>query len=326
MDRRVFIGTLAGGLLAAPLAAPAEQAGKGPVIGLLHPGVPDPVVPGITALLQGLQALGYIEGQNIRLEYRWAGGRLEKLPSLAADLVRLNVDVIYAIGPQAIRVARGASRTIAIVGTDLEGDPVESGFVASYARPGGNITGLFLDLPGLTGKWLQLVREVAPATRRVAALWDATTGPHQLRALTLAAKAAAMELQVLEVRRPSEYEDILKTAMRGRPHALIQLSSPLIRQASPRVAAFTVKNRLPAISLFREFAVAGGLMTYGPDLLPFFRRAAVYIDKILKGARPGDLPAEQPAKYDLVINIKTAKTLGLTMPQSLLLRADEVIQ
>ena len=152
MDRRVFIGTLAGGLLAAPLAAPAEQAGKGPVIGLLHPGVPDPVVPAITALREGLHGLGYIEGQNIRLEYRWAGGRLEKLPSLAADLVRLNVDVIYAIGPQAIRVARGASRTIAIVGTDLEGDPIESGFVASYARPGGNITGLFLDLPGLTGK------------------------------------------------------------------------------------------------------------------------------------------------------------------------------
>jgi len=326
VDRRVFIGTLAGGLLAAPLAAPAEQAGKGPVIGLLHPGVPDPVVPGITALLQGLQALGYIEGQNIRLEYRWAGGRLEKLPSLAADLVRLNVDVIYAIGPQAIRVARGASRTIAIVGTDLEGDPVESGFVASYARPGGNITGLFLDLPGLTGKWLQLVREVAPATRRVAALWDATTGPHQLRALTLAAKAAAMELQVLEVRRPSEYEDILKTAMRGRPHALIQLSSPLIRQASRRVAEFTVENRLPAISMFIEFAASGGLMAYGPDLPLFFTRAASLVDKILKGVKPGDLPIELPTKFELVINLKTAKALGLTIPQSLLQRADQVIE
>jgi putative ABC transport system substrate-binding protein len=326
VDRRVFIGTLAGGLLAAPLAAPAEQAGKGPVIGLLHPGVPDPVVPAITALLQGLQALGYIEGQNLRLEYRWAGGRLEKLPSLAADLVRLNVDVIYAIGPQAIRVARGASRTIAIVGTDLEGDPVEIGFVASYARPGGNITGLFLDLPGLTGKWLQLVREVAPATRRVAALWDATTGPHQLRALTLAAKAAAMELQVLEVRRPSEYEDILKTAMRGRPHALIQLSSPLIRQASRRVAEFTVENRLPAISMFIEFAASGGLMSYGPDLPLFFRRAASLVDKILKGAKPGDLPIELPTKFELVINLRTAKALGLTIPPSLLQRADQVIE
>ena len=170
MDRRAFLGSLAGGLLAVPLGAEAQQAEKGPVIGFLHPGVPDPVVPAITALRQGLREFGYIEGQNIRLEYRWAGGRLETLPGLAADLVRLNVDVIYAVGPQAIRIGLGASRTIAIVGTDLEGDPVESGFVASYARPGGNITGLFLDLPGLTGKWLQLVREVAPATRRVAAL------------------------------------------------------------------------------------------------------------------------------------------------------------
>ncbi len=170
MDRRAFILATGAGLLAAPLAVEAQQPEKGPVIGFLHPGVPDPVVPAITALRQGLQGLGYIEGQNIRLEYRWAGGRLEKLPGLAADLVRLNVDVIYAVGPQAIRTALGASRTIAIVGSDLEGDPIESGFVASYARPGGNITGLFLDLPGLTGKWLQLVREVAPATRRVAAL------------------------------------------------------------------------------------------------------------------------------------------------------------
>jgi putative ABC transport system substrate-binding protein len=326
MDRRAFIGTLTGCLLAAPLAAEGQQVGKGSVIGFLHPGVPDPVVPAIVALRQGLQALGYIEGQNIRLEYRWAGGRLETLPGLAADLVRLNVDVIYAIGPQAIRVARGASRTIAIVGTDLEGDPVESGFVASYARPGGNITGLFLDLPGLTGKWLQLVREVAPATRHVAALWDATTGPHQLRALTVAAKAAAMELQVLEVRRPAEYEDILKTAMRRRPHALIQLSSPLIRQASRRVAEFTVENRLPAISMFVEFAESGGLMTYGPDLPLFFSRGASLVDKILKGAKPGDLPIELPTKFELVINLKTAKALGLTIPPSLLLRADQVIE
>ena len=326
MDRRTFLETLAWSLLAAPLVGEAKQAEKGPVIGLLHPGVPDPAVPAITALRQGLHELGYIEGQNIRLEYRWAGGRLEKLPGLAADLVRLKVDVIYAIGPQGTRAARDASRTIAIVGTDLEGDPVESGFVASYARPGGNITGLFLDLPELTGKWLQLVREVAPATRRVAALWDATTGPHQLRALTVAAKAAAMELQVLEVRRPAEYEDILKTAMRRRPHALIQLSSPLIRQVSRRVAEFTVENRLPALSMFIEFAESGGLMTYGPDLPLFFKRGASLVDKILKGARPADLPIELPTKFELVINLKTAKALGLTIPPSLLARADQVIE
>ena len=326
MDRRAFIGTIAGSLLAAPLAAEAQQAGKGPVVGLLHPGVPDRAVPAITALQQGLHGLGYIEGQNIRLESRWASGRLEKLPGLAADLVRLNVDVIYAIGPQGIRAARDASRTIAIVGTDLEGDPVASGLVATYARPGRNITGLFLDQPGLTGKWLQLIREVAPTTRRVAALWDASTGPYQLRALTVAAESAAMEVQVLEVLRPTEYEDILKRAMRGRPHALIQLSSPLIRQASRRVADFTVEHRLPGISMFIEFAKSGGLLTYGPDLPQFFVRAASLIDKILKGARPADLPIEQPTKFELALNLKTARTLGLTIPPSLLQRADQVIE
>ncbi len=326
MDRRAFIGVVTGGLLAAPFAAEAQQTGKGPVVGFLHPGVSDPAVPAITALQRGLHALGYVEGQNIHMEYRWGNGRLEKLSALAAELVRLKVDVIYAIGPQGIRTAMGASRTIAIVGTDLEGDPVESGFVASYVRPGGNITGLFLDLPALTGKWLQLLREVAPTARRVAALWDATTGPHQLRALTVAAKTAAVELQVLEVRRPAEYEAILQTAMRGRPQALIQLSSPLIRQASRRVAEFTIENRLPAISMFTEFAEAGGLMAYGPDLPAFFDRAAYLVDKILKGARPADLPIERPTKFEMAINLKTAKALGLTIPQSLLLRADRVIE
>ena len=326
MERRAFISGITLSLLAARLAAEAQQAGKGPVIGFLHPGVADPVAPAVTALRQGLHGLGYVEGQNSRFEYRWAGGRLEKLPSLAADLVRLNSDVIVAVGPQAIRAVLGASRTIAIVGSDLETDPVESGFVASYARPSGNITGLFLDLPGLTGKWLQLVREVAPATRRVAALWDASTGADQLRALTVAAEAAAMELQVLEVRRPAVYEDILKTALRRRPHALIQLSSPLIRQVSRRVAEFTVEHRLPAISMFVEFAESGGLMAYGPDLPLFFKRQVFLVDKILKGAKPADLPIETPTKFKLVINLKTAKALGLTIPPSLLQRADQVIE
>jgi len=258
--------------------------------------------------------------------YRWGGGKLETLPALATDLARLKVDVLYAAGPQAMRASMGASRTIPIVGTDLESDPVESGYIASFARPGGNVTGLFLDLPDLTGKWLQLVREVAPATRRVAVLWDATTSPHQLRALKLAAQAARMELHVLEVRSPAEYDDALKTAMQRRSNALIQLSSPLIRQASRRVAEFSVKNRVPAISMFKEFPEAGGLLAYGPELLVFFRRAAVYVDKILKGGKPADLPAEQPTKYELIVNLKTARTLGLTIPHSLLLRADHVIE
>jgi putative ABC transport system substrate-binding protein len=279
-----------------------------------------------TWLRQGLRSLDYIEGHNINLEYRWAAGNVEALPSLAADLVRLKVDVLYATGPQAMRAAVRASRTIPIVGDDLEDDPIESGFAASIGRPGGNVTGLFLDLPDLTGKWLQLIREVVPATRRAAVLWDATTSPHQLRAVKRAAQAAMMELHVLEVRRPAEYTDVLQGAMKERRQALIQLSSPLIRQASPLVAEFSLKNRLPAISMFRLFAEAGGLMAYGPDLPVFFGRSASYVDRILKGAKPGDLPIEQPTKFELVINMRTAKALGLTIPPSLLARADQVIE
>jgi putative ABC transport system substrate-binding protein len=299
---------------------------KVPLVGFLHPGVPDPAPPAIVTLREGLRELGYIDGQNISLDYRWGRGKVETLASLAADLVRLKVDVLYAAGPQSISAAMGTSRIIPVVGSDLEGDPVASGFVASFARPGGNLTGLFLDLPDLTGKWLQLVREVAPAARRVAVLWDATTGRDQVQALTGAAQAAAIELQILEVRRPAEYKGVLTMAMRTRPHALIQLSSPLIRQASQGLADFTVQHRLPAVSMFKEFPAGGGLMAYGPDLLHFLRRAAVFVDKILKGAKPADLPIEQPTKYELVINLKTAKALGLTIPQSLLLRADQVIE
>jgi putative ABC transport system substrate-binding protein len=290
-------------------ASQPKPSARIPTVGVLYPGVPDLAISGrrfsaVFALQEGLHELGYVDGQNIVLMYRWAGGKSEKLPDLAADLVRLKVDVLFAVGSQTITAAMAASRTIPIVATDLESDPVEGGYVASFARPGGNVTGLFLDLPELTGKWLQLVREVSPQA---------------------AAKAATIELRILEVRRPAEYGDALLAAMSGRAQALVQLSSPLIRQASRQVAEFTVKNRLLAISMFREFPEGGGLMAYGPDLL-FLRRAAVYVDKILKGAKPGDLAVEQPTKYELVVNLQTAKVLGLAIPQPLLLRADQVIQ
>ena len=225
-----------------------------------------------------------------------------------------------------MRAAVGASRTIPIIGDDLESDPVEAGFASSIGKPGNNVTGLFLDLPDLTGKWLQLIREVAPATRRAAVLWDATSSPHQLHALRRAAQAAMVELHVLEVRRPTEYADVLQAATKRRQQALIQLSSPLIRHASPVVADFALKNRLPAISMFRTFPEAGGLMAYGPDLAAFFGRSASYVDRVLKGAKPGDLPIELPTKFELVINLKTAKALGLAIPPSLLAQADQVIE
>ena len=302
-----------------------------PVVGVLYPGAPDPDIgassrfSAVVALQDGLRELGYVDGQNIALEYRWARGKSETLPDLAAELVRRKVDVLVAVGSPGIRAALGVSRAIPIVGVDLETDPVESGYVASFARPGGNVTGLFLDLPELTGKWLQLVRDVAPGTRRIGVLWDSTTSPHQLRALKAAAQAAGIELRVIEVRSPAGYEEALQTAMRAKIQALIQLSSPLIRQASRRVADFTVKNRLLAISMFREFPERGGLMAYGPDLV-FLRRAAPYVDKILKGAKPAELPVEQPSKYEFIVNVKTARALGLVISQPLLLRADQVIQ
>jgi ABC-type uncharacterized transport system substrate-binding protein len=327
--RRIGVAVVLMLALCAPLTAVQEASPQSPrirVVGFLHPGNPDPTFPSIAALRQGLSALGWVEGQSIRLEYRWGEGKVEQLPSLAASLVRLNVDVLYTSGPQAMRAAMSASQTIPIVGDNLEDDPVESGFVASIGRPGGNVTGLFLNLPDLTGKWLELIKEVVPVLRRIAVLWDATTSPVQLRAVNRAAQSAMIEVRVLEVRRPTEYAYVLRAAMKDRPQALIQLSSPLIRQSSPLVADFTLKNRLPAISMFRSFPEAGGLMAYGPDLPAFFGRSASYVDRILKGAKPGDLPVEQPTKFELVINAKTAKALGLTIPHTLLVRADEVIE
>ena len=331
MDRRTFLAGTGAMVLAAPLAAEAQEpkpqpSKKIPVVGILHPGLPDPTFPSVAALRSGLSALGYVEGQSVRLEPRWAKGKVEELPALASSLVRLDVDILYTVGPQAMRAAMGASRTIPIVGDNLEDDPVESGFVASLARPGGNVTGLFLNLPDLTGKWLELIKEVVPGPGRIAVLWDATTSPLQVRAVNRAAQSAKVELRILKVRRPTEYGNALREAMKERPRALIQLSSPLIRQASPLVAEFTLKNRLPAISMFRLFPEAGGLMAYGPDLSVFFGRNASYVDKILKGAKPADLPVEQPTKFELVINLRTAKALGLTIPPSLLGRADQVIE
>ena len=215
---------------------------------------------------------------------------------------------------------------IPIVALDLESDPVQAGFVRSLAQPGGNITGCFLDQPGLTGKWLELIGEAVPGARRIAVLADMTTGPWQLAAIKAAAEKLRIELQVLEIRRSEELDHALEAGLKSGSRALVQLSSPIFDSLllAKQIADFSVKNRLPAISLFRRFAEAGGLMSYGPNQP--VKRLAVYIDKILKGAKPADLPIEQPTKFDFVINLKTAKTIGLTLPQSLIVRADQVIQ
>jgi putative ABC transport system substrate-binding protein len=326
VERRTFIGGVAGGLLAWPLAAAAQQPGKVPVVGMLSPGIgPGPILDNAR---QGLRDLGYVDGKNIAFEARFAGGKPEAFPGLAADLVRRKVDVLLTIGPAALRAARDATSVIPIVAVDLESDPVQAGFARSLAQPGRNITGLFLDQPSLAGKWLELIREAVPGTRRIAVLVDTTTGPWQLASIKRAAEKLRIELQVLEVRNPGDLDQALGAAVKGGSLAIVTLSSPLFdsRPVGKQIAEFTMEHRLPAISFFRRFAVEGGLMAYGPNPSEYTKRSHIYIDKILKGANPADLPIEQPTKFYYVINLKTAKVLGITIPQSLLLSADQVVE
>ena len=326
MDRRTFIGGFAGGLLAWPLAATAQQPGKAPTVGVLNTSA-GPRSLTVDTARQGLRDLGYIDGQTIMWEVRFAGGKSEAFPAFAADLVRRKVDVLLVSGPAAVRAATDATSTIPIVALDLESDPVSAGFARSFARPGGNMTGLFLDQPGLTGKWLELIGEAVPGARRIAALRDVSTGPWQLAAIKTAAEKLRIELVVLEIRSADELNNAVEVGVKDGSRALVQLSSPLFDgQIAARIADLTAKHRLPAISMFRRFVDAGGLMSYGPNQVEYTKRLAVYLDKILKGAKPAELPIEQPKKFDFVVNLKTAKALGLAIPQTLLQRADEVIQ
>ena len=324
VTRRQIVIALGSSALATSFVSFAQQPKRIPLLGILHPGVPpSPVAVG---LQQGLREMGYVEGKTFAIESRYASGKLETLPGLAQELVKLKVDVLVPVSPVGISVAKQAAGTIPIVATDLETDPVASGLVASYAKPGGNITGLFLDFGGLMGKWLQLVTEAVPGIRRAAVLWDTNTPEFQLNALTAAVKGKSIELEVVKFQQPSEIEAVLTAALKKRPQGLIQLSSPFVRNASARVAKFTQANRLPAISLFSDFPDAGGLMSYGPDLRSFFKRLGPLVDKILKGAKAGDIPLERPTNFELVVNPRTAKALGLKLPQSILIRADRVIE
>jgi putative ABC transport system substrate-binding protein len=248
------------------------------------------------------------------------------LPGLAAELVRMGVDVLYATGPAAVRAAFHATRTIAIVAFDLETDPVATGLVDSLNRPGGNLTGLFLDLPALAGKWLDLFHEVAPDRKSVHVLWDSTTGTAQLDALRAAAQRLDIRLTVMEIRSDADLDGAFARPLDGRREGLVVLSSPLASGNSRRIAEFTLRSRVPAISAFRAFADAGGLLSYGPNLLAFRRFAAAYVDKILRGARPAELPIQQPNTFEFVVNLKTATALGLVIPHSVLVRADDVLR
>jgi putative ABC transport system substrate-binding protein len=326
---RLVVALLCFAMLVSPPAVEPQAGAKIWRVGVLRFDAPTPGGAGPIFLQQfrdGLKRLGYIEGQNLTLEIRWAEGKLDRLPRLADELVAAAVDVLVTSGPAAIQAAREATATIPIVMGRMD-DVDAHGFVKNLARPEGNITGVSFQSGELSTKWLQLVKELVPTRSRVAAMWDANGTAHQLETLRAAARSLDLQLLVVQVRTPAQFERAFEEARRGSAGGLVILASPMLTVNAGRLAELATRHGLPAIYYNPQFVRAGGLLAYGPSETEFtWGRAAVFVDKILKGAKPADLPIEQPTKFELVINLKTAKALGLTIPQSVLLRADEVIQ
>jgi putative ABC transport system substrate-binding protein len=327
MNRRTSVGAVAGALLAPTLAAKAQQAGKVFRIGILgNISLAEPEGARLWgAFIQGLRDLGYMEGQNVRIELRSSEGKYERLPELAAELVRLKVDIIVVPADQNALAAEHASRAIPIV---MIGNPVGSGLVTDLARPGGNITGLSVLAPEIVGKQLELLKEVIPRLSSVAVLWNPTNPAHlpALEEARFAARSLRMELQTSGARGPNEFDSAFAAMTREHIGAALVLLDGMFLLHQTRIVDLAAKSRLPAMYTRRSDATGGGLMAYAPSLPDIFHRAATYVDKILKGAKPSELPIEQPTKFEFVINLKTANALGLTIPQSVLLRADETIQ
>jgi putative ABC transport system substrate-binding protein len=323
MKRAALTVVLALGLLATPLAAEAQQAMKVYRIGVLG----NENNPPWDGFRRGLRDLGYVDGRNLSMEWRWSEGKPDRFPALAMELVALRPDVIVASGTQGVRAAMEATSAIPIVMT-TSSYPEKIGLVKSLSRPGGNVTGLSNVGPELSGKKLELLKEIAPKVSRVAVLWNpaSTVEPLALQELLTAAPAVGVEIQSVEVRSPDDFSAAFAAVSSSRVHAMLALGNPINFKGRQLIADFALRNRLPSIYDERLFVDAGGLMSYAPSFTDSFRRAATYVDKILKGAKPADLPVEQPTKFELVINARTAKILGLTIPQSVLLRADEIIQ
>jgi putative ABC transport system substrate-binding protein len=314
------------GLVAAPFAVEAQPVKKIPRVGVI--GDQSPSEPRIEAFRQGLRELGYTEGKNIIVEYRYAHGVVERFADLTAELLRLQVDILVVGGPLAAQVAKAQTRTVAIVFTSVT-DPLGAGLVTSLARPGANLTGLTTLLGGeMSAKHLQLLKQTVPQVSRVTVLCNPTSPTTRLvvERVQEAARALAVELQVLEVRQANELVSAFAEMKAWRAGAVLVLSDPMFGNALVQLSTLAARDRLPAIYTRREFALAGGLLAYGPSFSDIFRRAATYVDKIIKGAKPADLPVEQPAKFDMVVNLKTAKALGLTIPPSVLSQATEVIE
>jgi len=330
MKKKIIVLTLCATLLALCLPAEAQQAGKVPRIGYVSAtGDPSNPGPNVEGFRHGLRDFGYVEGKNILVEYRYVEGKGDRNPSLVAELVQLKVDVLVVGGPGGIRAAKQATKTIPIVIVTQE-DPVAAGYIDSLARPGGNITGLTRLTRELSGKRLELLTEVVPKISRVGVFWEPPNRPGILvsgfKDYEAAAPALKMQLQSLEVRGSNDFEGAFRVAAKGRANALIMIRSPLLTRHQKQIAELAIKNRLPSMNETSDMVEAGGLASYAANDADQFRRAAYYVDRILKGAKPADLPVEQPTKFELVINLKTAKQIGLTIPQSLLYRADRVIK
>jgi putative ABC transport system substrate-binding protein len=325
MTKKILLLALCSLLLALDFSAQAQQPKKIPRIGFLS-GASAPAGPSVQAFEQGLRDLGYVEGKNILVEYRYVEGKLDRYPSLVAELVQLNVDVLVVTA--GFRAAKQGTKTIPIVMVTTT-DPVAAGLIDSLAHPGGNITGLTRLTRELSGKRLELLKEIVPTILRVGVLWDAnvTTPGSAVKDYEAAAPALKLQLQSLEVRGPKpDLEGAFKAAAKGRANALVTILNPLLNLYQKQIADLAIKNRLPSMFESNYYVEAGGLMSYATDDAANFRRAAYYVDKILKGAKPADLPVEQPKKFEFVINLKTAKQIGLTIPPNVLVRADKVIK
>jgi len=323
MYRREFITLVGGAAVAWPLAARAQQTGSVPRVGVLYPGPMGSAPPRVGAIVEGLRAAGFAQ---VEVVLRVTEGDSSRIALMVTDIIASKVDVFMAISAAVIRAAQSATQTIPIVGNDLESDPVDTGWAASLSHPGGNITGVFLAFPDFAAKWLELLRDTLPRLTRVTILWDPSTGIFQKQAIESAAKVSGVALRTIELHTPSDFDGAFDLAKREGVDALIILSSPLIGANVRKAAELATLHHLPAITLFPDFARAGGLIAYGPNLLGLYRDSGSMIAKVLQGRKPADLPIQRPTKFDLVVNLKTAKALGVTPSNALIALADEVIE
>ena len=326
MRRREFITLLGGAAAACPLSARAQQASAVQKIGFLYPGPAAAAAIRIDAFLEGLRNAGYRVPEQIQIVPRFADGDPARLAPLAAELIGRNVDVIAAVSTAAANAVRAATTTIPIVGLDLETDPVTTGMIASLAHPGANLTGFFFDFAEFRGKLLELLKEIVPRLSNIAVIWDPNSGPAQLKSVEAGADIMKLKLEKLEARNALEMNQAFDAAKRADVDAVMILSSPFIGANTKLVADLTLKYALPGVTLFSEFARNGGLMSYGPNILDIYRRVGGIVAKVLKGSKPAELPVELPTKFELVINLKTARALKLEIPANLQVRADEVIE